>query len=68
VVVAARGATLPARPELLSRAAQLEQRFGRLKLAARQWPRMIRGFSGVPGAAGLPPAKARIPSSPNSAR
>jgi spermidine synthase len=42
VVVATRGARLPARAELLARAALAEQRFGRLKLAARQWPRMIR--------------------------
>lgn len=61
VVVAARGATLPARPELLSRAAQLEQRFGRLKLAARQWPRMIRAFASLPGAPDAPAFKARLP-------
>lgn len=61
VVVAARGATLPARPELLSRAAQLEQRFGRLKLAARQWPRMIRAFASLPGAPDATAFKARLP-------
>jgi spermidine synthase len=44
VAVAGRGVVLPPREELLLRAAQLEQRFGRLKLLARQWPRMIRPF------------------------
>lgn len=42
VAVASRGVGLPERDELLARAAALEQRFGKLKLAARQWPRMIR--------------------------
>jgi spermidine synthase len=44
VAVAGRGLVLPAREDLLARAAQLEQRFGRLKLLARQWPRMIRPY------------------------
>jgi spermidine synthase len=48
VVVAARGVALPARDELLARAAQVEQRFGRLKLLARQWPRMIRPYPSLP--------------------
>ena len=45
VVVASRGAPLPGRERLRERAAWIEQRFGRLKLAARQWPRMVREFS-----------------------
>jgi spermidine synthase len=45
VVVASRGAGLPGREILRERAAWIEQRFGRLKLAARQWPRMVREFS-----------------------
>ncbi len=48
VAVAARGVALPARDELLARAAQVEQRFGRLKLAGRQWPRMIRPYPNLP--------------------
>lgn len=44
VAVAGRGVVLPAREELLARATQLEQRFGKLKLLARQWPRMIRPY------------------------
>jgi spermidine synthase len=42
VVVAGRGAVLPARDELLRRAALVEQRFGALGLAGRKWPRMLR--------------------------
>jgi spermidine synthase len=54
VVVSTRGAPLPARAELLARAAQVEQRFGRLKLAARQWPRMIRSCPAAARAALAP--------------
>jgi spermidine synthase len=62
VVVATSGAPLPERPVLLARAAQIEQRFGRLKLAARQWPRMIRAFASLPDdATAPPPARARLP-------
>ncbi len=42
VVVAGRGAALPARELLLQRAAAVEQRFGALGLAGRKWPRMLR--------------------------
>ena len=59
VAVATRGAPLPARADLLARAALLEQRFGRLKLAARQWPRMIRAFSAL-AADAAPTAKASL--------
>lgn len=62
VVVAARGAGLPPRDELLARAAALEQRFGRLKLAARQWPRMIRPYASLPDPDTRPPAaRTRLP-------
>ena len=61
VVVAARGAALPGRPELLARAAQLEQRFGRLRLMARQWPRMIRAFASLPGVGDAANARTRLP-------
>jgi spermidine synthase len=62
VVVAGRGVELPLREELLARAAGLEQRFGRLKLAARQWPRMIRPFALLPDPAHpMPSARTRLP-------
>jgi spermidine synthase len=61
VVVATRGAPLPERAELLARAAQLEQRFGRLKLLARQWPRMIRAFASLPGVGDAANARTRLP-------
>ncbi len=48
VAVATRGAALPERERLRERAAAVEQRFGRLKLAARQWPRMLRDFQPEP--------------------
>lgn len=48
VAVASRGQALPPRESLLQRAAQLEQRFGALGLAARQWPRMVRPWAGAP--------------------
>jgi spermidine synthase len=52
IVVAARGTGLPARVELLARAAAIEGRFGRLGLPARKWLRMIR----QPGAPAAPAA------------
>jgi spermidine synthase len=62
VVVAGRGAALPPREQLLARAAQLAQRFGRLKLGARQWPRMIRPFAMLPDSAHpLPTARSHLP-------
>ncbi|MFT3816432.1 MAG: methyltransferase domain-containing protein [Rubrivivax sp.] len=42
VVVAGQGVVVPARDELLQRAAAIEQRFGALGLRARQWLRMVR--------------------------
>ncbi len=52
VVVAGRGLALPPRPELLARAAALEQRFLTLGLAARKWLRMLRPCSlAAPGLA-----------------
>lgn len=42
VVVAGRGAVLPAREELLRRAAMVQTRFGTLGLAGRRWPRLLR--------------------------
>ena len=44
VVVAGQGVVVPAREELLRRAATIEQRFGRLGLAARPWLRMVRPY------------------------
>jgi spermidine synthase len=44
VVVAARGVEVPGREELLARAAQIEQRFGKLGLPARKWLRMVRPY------------------------
>ena len=66
VVVAGRGLTLPPRPELLARAAALEERFLALGLAARKWLRMIRpcAVAGVGLAAGthvLEPEPGREP-------
>jgi spermidine synthase len=62
VAVASRGGALPARHELLARATQLELRFGRLKLAARQWPRMIRPCAALTDPDTLlPAAKPRLP-------
>ncbi len=52
VVVAGRGAALPARETLLQRAAAVEQRFGALGLAGRKWPRMLRPVQGAPEADG----------------
>jgi len=45
VVVAGRGVVVPARDELTRRAAVIEQRFGKLKLPARKWLRMVRPFN-----------------------
>jgi len=61
VAVAGRGVVVPARAELSARAALIEQRFGRLKLAARSWLRMVRPFEALApldaaGAAGGVPA------------
>ena len=62
VAVATRGAPLPERAELLARATQLEQHFGRLKLLARQWPRMIRAYASLPAVADAANAsKTRLP-------
>ena len=45
IVVAGRAVTVPAREELLARAAVLETRFGRLGLPARKWLRMVRPYA-----------------------
>ncbi len=42
VVVAGRGVSLPARDVLRERAARIEERHGRLGLAARKWLRMVQ--------------------------
>jgi spermidine synthase len=45
VVVAGRGAVVPAREVLSARAAAIEERFGSLGLPARKWLRMVRPFT-----------------------
>ena len=57
VAVAGRRVTLPPRPELVARAAALEQRFGPLGLAARKWLRMLRPFAAPAAADGAPLAR-----------
>jgi spermidine synthase len=44
VVVAGCGVVVPSRDELTRRAAVIEQRFGKLKLPARKWLRMVRPY------------------------
>lgn len=55
VVVATRGARLPARDVLDARAAAIESRWGALGLAARRWPAMIRPFRPEPCASRMTP-------------
>ncbi|MEN9418142.1 MAG: hypothetical protein RI988_1762 [Pseudomonadota bacterium] len=49
VVVAGRGVTVPAAPELTARAATIEARFGDRGLPARKWLRMVRPWQPPPG-------------------
>ncbi len=45
VVVAGRAVSVPERDVLLTRAAEIERRFGALKLPARKWLRMVRPYA-----------------------